>query len=81
MSDWKVAMNEEELKAKYGQLWNTTQLQQDYTVHGFAAPRVKVTRKSDGVDGMLTFQHRPRFYFNFQAEAHDRSSGITIGGF
>ena len=74
-------MTEEELYAEHGQLWNTKQLQEDYTVHGFMAPQVKVTRKSDGVDGLLTFQHHPRFYFAFQASAHDRSSGISIQGF
>lgn len=59
-------MEREELEAKVGQVWDTTQLQEDFTVRSFLAPFVMVTRKSDKVDGMLTFQHRPRFYFDFQ---------------
>ena len=74
-------MTREGLRDKHGQLWDTKQLQQDFEVHGFCAPRCKVTRKSDGVDGLLTFQHHPRFYFNFQVEAHDHSSGISIETF
>lgn len=41
------------------------QMQEQYEVKGFAAPFVHVVRKSDGVQGTLTFQHRPRFYFDF----------------
>lgn len=50
---------------KYGQVWDTTELQEDFTVHGFQAPCVVVTRKSDGVKGTLEFTHMPRFYFDF----------------
>lgn len=74
-------MDEEALRAKHGQLWDTKQLQQDFEVHGFMAPFAKVTRKSDNVDGLIQFQHHPRFYFNFKVEAHDRSSGISIETF
>ena len=31
----------------------------------FAEPFALVTRKADGVKGALTFQHLPRFYFEF----------------
>jgi len=47
------------------QRWNTQELTRDYIVHGFSAPFVVVTRKSDGVKGSLEFTHHPRFYFNF----------------
>lgn len=56
-----------ELEARYGQVWNTTELQRDFEVLGFLAPLVIVLRKSDGVKGSLEFQHNPRFYFNFSA--------------
>jgi hypothetical protein len=49
-----------------GQTWDTTQLQEDFEVRGFAAPYVVVTRKADGVKGVLEFQHRPRLYWGFQ---------------
>jgi len=57
-----------ELEARYGQVWDTQELQQDFDVIGFLAPLVVVRRKSDGVKGSLEFQHGPeRFYFNFQS--------------
>jgi hypothetical protein len=53
------------LEQKFGQVWNTEELQDDYTVRQFAAPLVVVKRKSDGVIGSLEFQHTPRFYYSF----------------
>jgi hypothetical protein len=57
-----------ELGEKYGQLWDTGELQREFTVHSFLAPYVSVTRKSDGVKGTMLFSHRPRFYHSFQPE-------------
>ena len=57
--------NREELEEQHGQVWNTKELQQDFTVQGFASPCVVVIRKSDGVKGTLEFIHQPRFYFDF----------------
>ena len=57
------------LEAEHGQVWDTSELQRDFSVKGFAAPFVIVTRKADGVVGSLMFQHRPRFYFGFRADA------------
>jgi hypothetical protein len=54
------------LEEKYGQVWNTSELQKDFSVEGFGAPCVVVTRKADNVRGTLTFQHMPRYYFDFQ---------------
>ncbi len=53
------------LTARYGQVWDTSDLAGDYEVIGFLAPFVVVRRKSDGQKGSLEFQHNPRFYFNF----------------
>lgn len=57
----------EALEAAHGKgnVWDTQELTAAFTVHGFAAPFVSVTRKDDGKRGVLTFQHHPRFYFNF----------------
>ena len=55
----------EALELRYPQVWDTKELQQDFTVHGFMAPFVSVTRKSDNTKGALMFQHMPRFYFDF----------------
>jgi hypothetical protein len=55
----------ESLEAIHGQVWDTSELQRDFQALGFGAPIIAVRRKSDNVRGSLTFQHRPRFYFNF----------------
>jgi hypothetical protein len=55
----------EGLTNRYGKVWDTQELSQDFDVMGFMAPCVVVKRKADGVTGSLTFQHYPRFYFDF----------------
>ena len=54
------------LEEHYGQVWDSDQIREDFDVIGFAAPLMIVTRKSDGKDGTLYFQHNPRFYWGFQ---------------
>jgi hypothetical protein len=56
----------EALEAQHGQVWDTQELGRDFTVEGFMAPYVAVSRKADGRRGSLMFQHSPRFYFGFQ---------------
>jgi len=48
-----------------GPIWDTAQMQAEFSVDGFMAPYVVVRRKSDGVRGTLTFTHSPRWYFDF----------------
>lgn len=60
-----IAGNRAELEKTHGQVWDTTQLQNDFEVKGFLAPFIVVRRKSDGAKGSMTFQHSPRFYFDF----------------
>jgi hypothetical protein len=55
------------LEAKYGTVYDTDQMREHFSVIGFGAPYLVVTRKSDGVKGSLEFQHAPRYYFNFEA--------------
>lgn len=57
-----------ELEDRYGQVWDTTQLQEDFSVISFMAPCVVVERKSDSRRGTLYFQHRPRFYWGWVAD-------------
>ena len=59
-------MERNELATIHGQVWDTAELQRDFSVKGFMAPFVTVIRKTDGVAGMLQFQHAPRLYFNFE---------------
>ena len=61
-----VPGSREDLESKYGQVWDTDQLSEDFQVIGFMAPIIAVRRRSDGVKGSLEFQHSPRFYFNWQ---------------
>ena len=74
MRQWLVASlnanprEREQLEVSYGKVWDTEELKRDFEVHSFLAPFVSVTRKSDGRKGALTFQHLPRFYFEFMAE-------------
>jgi len=56
----------EALEAEYEEVMDTQEMSAKYEVQGFMAPFVVVRRKSDGVKGCLTFQHDPRFYFDFQ---------------
>jgi len=57
-----------DLESKHGQVWDTSQLQEDFQVLGFMAPFVVVRRRSDSVRGSLMFQNSPRFYYSFQRE-------------
>lgn len=61
------AILRQELTAKYGQCWDTTQLQEEFEVLGFYAYMCVVRRKSDGMKGSLDFTHSPRLYYSFVA--------------
>ena len=61
-----VPGSREALEAKYGQVWDTDQMSEEFQAIGFMAPIIVVRRRSDGVKGSLEFQHSPRFYFSFQ---------------
>ena len=54
------------IENRYGKVWTTGELAEEFEVIGFMAPLVVVRRKADGAKGSLEFQHEPRFYFNFQ---------------
>ncbi len=56
------------LEANHGKVWDTSELQAEFTVLGFMAPFVVVQRKSDGVKGSVKFQHDPRLYYSFSAD-------------
>jgi hypothetical protein len=55
----------ESLEAKYGKVWDTQELQEEFEVLGFMAPFCVVRRLSDGKMGSVSFRHHPRFYFDF----------------
>lgn len=49
--------------------WDTDALREDFEVVAFAAPFVLVRRRADGVLGSLQFDHAPRRYYNWRADA------------
>ena len=49
----------QQICAKAERHWTTDQLREDFIVHGFLAPFIVVTRKSDGVKGSMEFTTRP----------------------
>jgi len=53
------------LEAEHGKVWTTDELTADFSVEGFMAPFVVVTRRADGVRGSMMFRSHPRFYFGF----------------
>ena len=61
-----------DLEAKHGQVWDTSQLQEDFQVLGFMAPVVVVRRRSNGIKGSRMFQNSPRFYYSFSPERPKR---------
>jgi hypothetical protein len=44
----------------------TEEMREQYEVLGFGYGYCAVRRKSDGVKGVLSFDHNPRVYYNFQ---------------
>ncbi|MGO8701209.1 MAG: hypothetical protein ACLQVY_26260 [Limisphaerales bacterium] len=55
------------LEKRHGQVWNASELAQEFAVPEFAAPFAVVRRKLDNQLGSVMFQHAPRFYFAFEA--------------
>lgn len=59
-------MTREELEASVGPVWDTQELQRDFSMRSFFAPYVLVVRKTDQKQGTLAFQASPRFYHSFR---------------
>jgi len=61
-------MDREELEERFGKgkVWDTKELQEKFKVISFAAPWAMVEDKETGNRGSVTFQHAPRFYYDFQ---------------
>lgn len=53
------------LEAKYGTVYDTSELIKTFEPLGFMAPVIVVRRRTDGVKGSLQFRHSPRLYYNF----------------
>ena len=53
----------EALEEKHGDVFDTGEVQERFSIKGFLAPFVDATEKSTGKRCLLMFQHRPRFYW------------------
>ena len=58
----------EALEIAHGKVWDTEQLSAEFEVLGFMAPFVGAKNKGTGKKGSLTFQHYPRFYFDWKED-------------
>lgn len=63
-----VPGSREALEAQHGNVYDTSELQEEFQPLGFLAPFIIVRRRSDGVRGSLMFQNAPRFYYGFKPE-------------
>lgn len=59
-------MEREELEKQYGKVYNTKEVSEEFEIISFMAPFVSVLRKSNDKEGWMTFQHMPRFYYDFR---------------
>lgn len=49
-----------------GNVWNTSEVTQNFEILSFLAPYCAAIRRTDGKKGLLQFQHNPRLYFDFE---------------
>ena len=73
-----IAQERLDLENRVGQVWSTTELQEDFIVHSFMAPFCSVEKKDTGVKGLLAFQTDPRFYYDFTPNAGEARTGIFV---
>lgn len=53
----------ERLKKKWGNVYNTEEVQEKFQILSYLAPYIICIEKSTKKKGVLMFQHFPRFYF------------------
>ena len=68
--DIEKAELRKQLEEKYGvgNVYDTDQLQEKFEVISFVFYMVECKRKSDGVCGVMDFNHMPRLYYGFSKE-------------
>jgi hypothetical protein len=59
----------EHLADIWGAVYDTGEATKKFAFESFSAPVAHVVDKETGVKGTLRFQHRPRFYFDFQTNS------------
>jgi hypothetical protein len=68
LAELSPGVDRAELERRHGQVWDPAGLSAEFEVVGFMAPYIVVRRKADGKVGSLTFQHEPRFYFEWKED-------------
>lgn len=58
----------EGLEFRFGKVWDTQQLTEEFEVIGFLAPFVVVKNRKTGKKGSLEFQHSPRYYYSYKED-------------
>lgn len=58
-------MERKELEEIHGKVWSTDEVTKEFQIISFNAPFCDVKEKSTGKRGLIEFQARPRFYFDF----------------
>jgi len=61
-----LAQCRKEIEDRVGQVWNTSELQDDFKIDGFMAPLCYGVHKETGVKITLAFTHSPRFYYGMR---------------
>lgn len=61
----------DDLRAKYTETWNDTELLDTFEVQQFDGPTVIVIRKTDGKQGTVGYISEPRVYFAFIENNND----------
>ncbi len=56
------------LEEKYGRVYETFELSEHFRVKTFICDQVIVSRRADGVIGVMKFTSKPRFYYDFQPD-------------
>lgn len=83
----EVSEKRVELEARYGTVWNTSEVQEAFEITGFLAPQCAATHLETGIKGRLSFTHSPRFYFAFvpltanEAKIWAEATKITVTTF
>lgn len=62
----KSPCDREELERRHGKVRTFEEVEKEFEIDFNGGPLMLVRRRSDGVEGILTAQREPRFYFGFQ---------------
>lgn len=62
------SMSREELSARHGRVWDTSELAREFVVTAIIDTMLVVRRKEDGQVGHVSYQNQPRYYYGFESQ-------------